>query len=155
MSDIGYWLLPTSEWISPDQPVLILFIIPISLCAFVGGVGPGSIATVISVLLAEYFLLPPLYTLARFSPLSLQLSSLLLFAGLISSALIDRLRRERARLREVWEADQRRVVEQRASEERCTAIFHAAPVAITIVRLSDGRLVDVNSAHVVGPATLV
>ena len=45
-------------------PSLMVFAIPIMLSAFVGGVRPGILATVTSCLLAQYFILEPLGSLA-------------------------------------------------------------------------------------------
>src|SRR4051812_1453497 len=42
-----------------DAPMIILFIIPTIVAAYLGGLGPGLVATVVSGLLTDYFLLMP------------------------------------------------------------------------------------------------
>src|SRR3974390_310233 len=54
------WLL--APFIGYDTPFPILFI-PIFLSAFYGGLGPGLVSVVTILALADYFLIPPLYTL--------------------------------------------------------------------------------------------
>jgi len=54
------WLL--APFIGYDTPFAILFI-PIVLSAFYGGLGPGLVSVVTILALADYFLIPPLYTL--------------------------------------------------------------------------------------------
>lgn len=130
------------------QPLLILFIIPVALSAFIGGLGPGILATAVSVLLFEYYLLPPLHTLLRFSSDSTDLSLFLLIVGVFSSGLIETLQRQRLRLQHAWKSAEARPDDRRASDERFSIVFHSAPLAIMIVRLSDGRLAGVNSAFV-------
>lgn len=45
-----------------EQHSLILFMIPISLSAYLAGLGPGLISTLVAAACADYFLIPPLYT---------------------------------------------------------------------------------------------
>jgi PAS domain S-box-containing protein len=42
-----------------DAPMLILFVLPSIICAFISGLGPGLTATAVSALVADYFLLRP------------------------------------------------------------------------------------------------
>lgn len=71
-----------------DAPFTILTV-PIALCAFFGGLGPGLTAVLTTVSLADYFLVPPLYTIG-FAHKG-WVGSTLLFAisGLIVSVLGD------------------------------------------------------------------
>src|SRR5882762_9613362 len=46
------------------RPTLVMFTIPIMLSAYVGGLGPGLLATVLSYLGASYYLLPPIHSFA-------------------------------------------------------------------------------------------
>ena len=41
------------------QPLLILFLFPIVISAYLGGLGPGILATVLSGVLSNYYLVPP------------------------------------------------------------------------------------------------
>ena len=47
-----------------DMPMMILFVLPVMLSAYAGGLGPGLVATVTGALVADYFLMPPLHSLA-------------------------------------------------------------------------------------------
>jgi len=47
-----------------DRPVLILFVLPIFLSAYVGGLGPGLVATAVAALGTSYLLIPPLGSFA-------------------------------------------------------------------------------------------
>ena len=51
-----------APYIGYDAPYAILFI-PIAFSAFYGGLGPGLVSVLTIVALADYFLIPPLYTL--------------------------------------------------------------------------------------------
>ena len=51
-----------ASYIGYDAPYAILFV-PIALSAFYGGLGPGLASVLTIVALADYFLIPPLYTL--------------------------------------------------------------------------------------------
>jgi PAS domain S-box-containing protein len=42
-----------------DPPMMILFVIPMIVSAYMGGVGPGLVATAVSALVTDYFLLMP------------------------------------------------------------------------------------------------
>lgn len=68
--------------------------------------------------------------------------------GIFSSVLIALLRRQRTNVRRAWDAAEAQAADRRASDERFATVFHATPTAIMIVRLSDGKLVDVNYAFV-------
>ena len=46
------------------QPTLVIFSVPIMLSAYLGGLGPGLLATALSYLAASYFLLPPIHSFA-------------------------------------------------------------------------------------------
>ena len=45
-----------------ERPLLILFQLPIILSAYMGGLGPGLVATAAAAVLVDYFLIPPIYT---------------------------------------------------------------------------------------------
>jgi len=48
-----------SEWIPDNRPMFILFLLPIILGAYAGGLGPGLAATVLAGITADYYLIPP------------------------------------------------------------------------------------------------
>jgi PAS domain S-box-containing protein len=51
-----------------DRPVLILFVVPVILSAYVGGLGPGLVATAISALGTAFFVMPPEHIFAFAKP---------------------------------------------------------------------------------------
>ncbi|MBF0480432.1 MAG: DUF4118 domain-containing protein [Desulfovibrionaceae bacterium] len=96
-----------------DPPTLVLFIIPIVLSSYIGGLGPGLLATAISGLASAYFLLPPFYSFAIADPKNkIQLYGLLL-AGTLVSMLVEKLRRTKR----ILEAE---IVKRIRSEEALT-----------------------------------
>jgi PAS domain S-box-containing protein len=80
-----------------DQPVLSLFLLPIILSAYLGGIGPGVTATGVAVLLANYFLLPASNAFTSSRPINLLQTVALLSAGALVSILSEALRRARHR----------------------------------------------------------
>jgi PAS domain S-box-containing protein len=66
-----------------DSP-LLLFYVAVSVTAWLGGLGPGLIAAVASVFLAEWFLFEPLYTLPSSLFDVIQILMFMFVAGLIS-----------------------------------------------------------------------
>lgn len=109
------WLL--APLIGHDYPFAILFV-PIALSSFYGGLGPGLASLLTIVALADYFLIPPLYTLGL--PDTPAVLSNLLFAvsGLVVSVLGEMGRS--AALLASHEAEMRRMAQHQAvvSEER-------------------------------------
>jgi PAS domain S-box-containing protein len=70
-----------------DRPVLILFVLPIFLSAYVGGLGPGLLATLLAALSTAYFLLPPLHSFDMARSLDTCQWLLLIVVGVLISAL--------------------------------------------------------------------
>jgi PAS domain S-box-containing protein len=68
------------------------------------------------------------------------------FVAVTASLLYRTLRRQMRMIKKEVEARQQAEARMRESEERFSMIFHSSPVGITLSRLSDRRLVDVNSA---------
>ena len=54
--------LQLSPWIN-DRPVMVIFFIPVIFSAYLGGLGPGLVATAIVCGGMEYFLIPPTHSL--------------------------------------------------------------------------------------------
>jgi PAS domain S-box-containing protein len=70
-----------------DRPLLLLFVLPIFLSAYVGGLGPGLVATALAALGTSYFLIPPLHSLAMDRPLDVGQWLLLIVVGIVISTL--------------------------------------------------------------------
>ena len=71
-----------------DDPALELFLIPIILSAYGGGVGPGLLSTAMAAILTDYFLLPPKYSLAIQSGVQSLEWLVLILAGTLISVLL-------------------------------------------------------------------
>jgi PAS domain S-box-containing protein len=79
------------------HPTLVIFAVPIMLSAYLGGLWPGLLATFLSCLGADYFLLPPVHNFWIDSPgMRWQLIFILLAGGFIS-VLSEALHRARQR----------------------------------------------------------
>ena len=74
-------------------PVLIIFIVPIILSAYWGGIGPGLLATATSFLSASYYLLPPIHSFAVASNAHVLQQVILATAGTVISVICEKLRR--------------------------------------------------------------
>jgi len=110
------WLV--GRYIIDDGVPFATLVLPIALSAFYGGLGPGIVSVLITVSLADYFLIPPLYTLGL--PDKNAVVGTLMFAvsGLIISALGEASRE--AVLQASNEAEIRKAAQQKllANEER-------------------------------------
>lgn len=127
------------------QPLLLLFVAPAAVSALLGGLRPGLLATAVSLMLVEYFVLPPTGAW-RLTAQSIELALLLLLVCVFGVVLIEALRRKQASLERALTAAEALAVEQRATHDLFSTVFHSAPAAIMVARLSDGQLVDANSA---------
>lgn len=76
-----------------DQPVLIVYILPIAVSGYLGGLRTGVVATAVAALLSNYFLLPPLYSLAIERPVNRIQWVVLWIIGIGLSYLLERLHR--------------------------------------------------------------
>jgi PAS domain S-box-containing protein len=109
------WLL--ASVIGHGYPFAILFI-PIALSAFYGGMGPGLVSVLTILALADYFLIPPLYTLGLPDNPAVVSNFLFAVSGLVVSVLGELGRS--AALLATHEAEMRRMAQHQAlvSEER-------------------------------------
>jgi signal transduction histidine kinase/ActR/RegA family two-component response regulator len=85
-------LVPGTE----NAPGVVLFIFPVLISAYLGGLGPGLVATVLSGLLTAYFLLPPLHSFSISSGTHSVNWIALMVAGTILSVLMESLHRQSA-----------------------------------------------------------
>ena len=136
------------------------FLGAVMLSSWVSGLGPGLVATLLGTVAADYFLVPPIYTIT-FDPSRLvQLSTFVAIAVLISSLndarrrAIDALAAEGARLdhrvaertAELAAANDhlRAEMERRNQSERhFRGLIDAAPDAILVID-NDGRVAKIN-----------
>jgi signal transduction histidine kinase len=79
-----------------DRPLLILFIFPIILSAYVGGLGPGLLSTFLAAAIVDYFLIPPTGSFIITQAHDLVQWLMLILNGAIISLLTEALHRFRA-----------------------------------------------------------
>lgn len=75
------------------HPMLTLFMLPIMLSALVGGLWPGLLATAVAALGVAYFAVAPLGSFWMISPKDVFVWSLMIFNGMVLSALSELLLR--------------------------------------------------------------
>ncbi len=107
------------DWFA-DRPVLILFLIPIIISSYWGGLGPGMVSTILSALVADYFLIPPIGSLEFGRFVDFSQWCLLAVAGILISLLNERLHRLR------WQAEAL-ALKSRQAEERFRQLAEALP----------------------------
>jgi PAS domain S-box-containing protein len=126
-----------------NQPMLVLFTLPIAVAALVGGLGPGLLATVAAALLTNYYVLEPTGSLRIPDGVDLFQWSLLISNGLLVSVLsgvLHRLRaRDRAHLHHTAAANEA----LRRSEARVQQLFDDAPQAMGLIS-DDGSVLALN-----------
>ena len=75
-----------------DDPALELFLLPIILSAYAGGLGPGLVCTALVALTTDYFLLPPKHSFSIQSSLQSIEWLVLIIAGTLISVLVRKNR---------------------------------------------------------------
>lgn len=76
-----------------NQPAPVVFLIPVVISAYLGGLGPGLVSTILGVVSADYFTTPPYYSFRIVHPIDyLRLGSLLV-VGVLVSILSESLHR--------------------------------------------------------------
>jgi len=81
-----------------SQPLMILFVIPLILSAYFGGMEAGLAATVMAALATTYFLLPPVHSFEIAGPGNRVQWAALWIIGIVVSLLVEALHRSRRRL---------------------------------------------------------
>lgn len=135
----------------------ILFVLPIIISAYLGGVGPGLISTLISAAYLAFFIIPPTYSFAIEERLNLSQLIILMTNGALVSLLIEVLHRSRVyaeeRTNDFLAANKKleeEIIERKKAEEalkeqgsRLKSIFRVAPVGIGLAH--NRHLADVNN----------
>ena len=115
------WIRVATDASLGGQPNLVVFTVPIMLSAYVGGLGPGLIATLLAYLGASYFLLPPIHSFLVQSAGERWQQALIALAGVVISVLNEALHRARRRA-DAAVADQKRqyaaILDSMAERER-------------------------------------
>jgi K+-sensing histidine kinase KdpD len=118
-----------------EGPVLILFTIPIITSAFLGGVGPGMLATLTAFLVASYYLLPPLNNFGVANSTDRWQQLILILAGTVISFICEALHRSHRRSKSNLAIFERAQDDLKASlkeaDDLRTALDEHAIVALT------------------------
>jgi PAS domain S-box-containing protein len=123
--------------------MLVLFTLPITLAALLGGLGPGLAATALAAVLTGVYVLPPVGEPTIQRPSDLFQWTLLLGSGIAISLISESLQNVRERdLRRFKELDASHAALQ-VSEARVQQLFDDAPVAMNLVGW-DGRFLSQN-----------
>jgi PAS domain S-box-containing protein len=136
------------QW-TGDRAFQILFIIPIIVTAYTGGLKPGLLATAVTALAMKWFAVPPLYSLAFAQPIEVFYMCLLILVGILISALSGALHRSRADNRverELRARAERALAELDRSEHLLTAIVDNS-AAVIYVKDLQGRYLLINRRY--------
>ncbi|AMC35104.1 PAS domain S-box protein [Janthinobacterium sp. B9-8] len=125
-----------------EQPLLILFILPIIISAYLGGFIPGLLSTLIAAACTAYFL-PPIDSFAISTPHDLMQWGMLLINGLLLSFFSEFLHRSRRNETERWREMSAIQDQLLQSELRFQATFEQAAMGIALVS-PNGQWLRVN-----------
>jgi PAS domain S-box-containing protein len=95
-----------------DPLMLIVFLLPVLLSAYVGGLGPGLVATAMAAAETLYFLIPPLHSFGISSKANLLQWMMFIVLGAMMSVLMDSLRGRQPR-EETWAGKVRFSIERK------------------------------------------
>jgi PAS domain S-box-containing protein len=102
-----YLRLIVMHYKAGDPPAMIFFLIPVIICAYLGGVWPGVLATLLAGLAVGYFLLPPLHSLAISDWIHKTQWLAMLTEGILVSLLTESLLRVRRKGKEAYQSLQK------------------------------------------------
>ncbi len=94
-----------------ERPLLILFMLPLILSAYVGGLRPGLVSTFLAAICAVYFLIPPIHSFKIEKMANLAQLIVLILMGVFVSLLSEALRRS-------YDDMEQRVAERTADLQR-------------------------------------
>jgi PAS domain S-box-containing protein len=123
------------------QPLLVLFLFPIFISAYVGGLGPGLLATVLAGALTNYFVVPPQYAFGFPSPSVFAHWLFFQLAGALVSVLLGEVIRLRALARAEFVAKRMAATERKVRLGFAIAIAFVGTIGIvsylSVVRMND------------------
>ncbi|MBQ4672342.1 PAS domain S-box protein [Aeromonas dhakensis] len=126
-----------------ERPLLVLFMLPIIVCALLGGLLPGLLCTLMSGLLTAYFVLLPVHELRIGSGQDLVQWGILEVNGILISLLSAAVHHSRSRETQRWQELASIQSRLQQSETRFQATFEQAAVGIALVA-PDGKWLRVN-----------
>lgn len=138
--------LNLTSWMGIDPFGPILFQVPIIICAYVGGVGPGLASTLMTGLGAFYIVLSPSNSSSTESPVDLVQWLILVAGGVLISMLGGMLHRAR---RIAEESERSQTNDRKRADEalrRYELLAGHGRDIILLMRRDDGRILEANMA---------
>ena len=140
---LTYSLKPLIEsWVGPGPP-LLLFLPAVTVGAWLGGLGPGLLATTMSALVCTYFYLPPLGSLAIHVPNDLFRLVVFVVEGILISTLMETLHGARRKSEASTREAKRYQEVSRRGEETLRAILDNS-LAVVFLKDTAGRYILLN-----------
>ena len=138
-----YSIKPLIEsWVGPGPP-LLLFLPAVTVGAWVGGLGPGLLATTVSALVCTYFYLPPLGSLAIHVPNDFFRLVVFMVEGILISTLMETLHGARRKSEASTREAERYQEVSRRGEETLRAILDNS-LAVVFLKDTAGRYILLN-----------
>jgi len=125
-----------------ERPLMILYMLPVTLCALLGGLIPGLLATLVAAACAAFSLLA-VYSWAQLPSLAMLRWSMLVANGVLVSLMSEALHRSRQTVTQSWRENETIQGQLAQSETRFQIAFEQAGVGIAMVGL-DGHWLRVN-----------
>ncbi len=122
-----------------QRPLVLGFVPPLVLSAYLGGLRGGLTATAVAVL-GTTLIMPMVGSPPVTDGVEALRVSMMALLGIVMAILSERLRTARDRSAEALAGSRR-------SQEWFQQMFYASPVANSVMRLSDGLVLDVNDAY--------
>lgn len=110
----------TIGFIPADRPTPFLFLIPIIISAYLGGLGPGLLCNALSTFFVNYFLMEPIDTLSIKSGINKTMWATFIIAGILLSVVNEALHRSRRRAEKAF-TDLQRAEEALRRQEQARA----------------------------------
>ncbi|HXC60754.1 MAG TPA: PAS domain S-box protein [Steroidobacteraceae bacterium] len=132
-----------------DRPFQILFVVPMIVSAYLGGLGPGLLATALSALAMDWFAIQPVHSFAITQPVEVIYWCLLILVGVLISILSGALHRSRAdnqNERRLRARAEQALAELDRSQQLVTAIVDNS-AAVIYVKDLEGRYLLVNRRY--------
>lgn len=110
----------------PDSASMLAFVLPISICAAVGGFWPGIAATLSSVIVGNYFFIAPMSSFDISAPEDVARLGVFLLIGMVISTMSGRMHREIDRATEAERKASSQAWLLQEAEERLRITLEAA-----------------------------
>ncbi len=147
-------LFPAMGFTTLAQPAPILLLVPIFLCSYLGGFGPGIVSTILAVMGSAYIIMPPLYSFFIFRPVDRVRLTTLIVNGILVSFVSEALHRARRRAEAAnlqHFRDQEDIARLNSDLQKRVAeletIYNTVPIGLAIVDDPEGRSIRGNIAQ--------